>query len=933
MRSSRLACASLFAAAACASSRSPGTSDAPPAPGADAPIIDARVPAIDASRPDAPVDAATLGPPGLSWPSEQVFPSFAQIAALDVIGSSGRPADVMTLLVTLEGVVNRARPRIYIDSGSDSDRLWLTEIGAPTAPASDPLALVAKYAGELAGVVITDDAQPDTLNLATTIAGETGAIVASPALAATLTAPPYSLHVVSDLRALHLTSKLAVYQYQLDHYASAATHRMIIGLTPAIPGHLRDYAVACGAMVVWLDPRDAAEKQMLSKYLALLSPNSPYLGWWVDEPTGVAAASSFGVPVYAADWSANLTVLGGTARGSAPPPAATAPPRLDNKVYVSIFMSDGDNLQEDQGLIPLKWARPSRGQVPVGWTVNPALVDVAPVILRYFQRTATDNDVLVSGPSGLGYTYPAAWPAGAFDAYAQRTGAYMDAARLRVITVWNNGVDLSDADAHAYAQHIPGLVGMTIQDGSQPLRWVDGKVPLVRMALSYGDTAAILQSGIDGQLAKFTGAAPVFVAVQGNMNMGTIDPDAFAQVAQHYAQNSNVVFVRPDHFFQLLDTASHPAAHRVLDGDFDGDGKADELFYHAGTGDWWMARSDGAALTWHKAGNTSGFGNLLDGGHLLTTGDFDHDGKTDVLFYFQGDGNWWVGRSDGDQLAWHKAATTATNLLDGKHRVFTGDYTGDGRTDVLTYASADGAWSMGVSDGTALAFHAAGNTGGFGNLLDGSHALYEGDWNGDGKRDLMFYYVGDGNWWMGLSDGATIAWHGAGNTAGFGNLIARDHRVLVGDFDGDHRSDVMFHYAGDGAWWMGLSDGATIAWHAAGASTGEHLLDWSHRLYVGDADGDHKSDVIAYDAGAGRFTIGRSDGVVLTWHAASDVAGFGNLADPSRLLFVADYDGDGKAEPLFYYGGDGNWWMSQSDGATFAWHQAANTSGFGDLTH
>ena len=49
-------------------------------------------------------------------------------------------------------------------------------------------------------------------------------------------------------------------------------------------------------------------------------------------------------------------------------------------------------------------------------------VDVAPVILRWFQTTATQNDVLVSGPSGLGYTYPAAWPAGKFDTFATISG-------------------------------------------------------------------------------------------------------------------------------------------------------------------------------------------------------------------------------------------------------------------------------------------------------------------------------------------------------------------------------------------------------------------------------------------------------------------------------------------------------------------------------
>jgi GxGYxYP putative glycoside hydrolase C-terminal domain/GxGYxYP third domain/GxGYxYP_N second domain/FG-GAP-like repeat/GxGYxYP_N 1st domain len=922
--------------AACSSAHSSQPGDAPPAPPdaplADAPLADAPPP--DAPPPDAPPPDAPPPQTGMTWPPDHSFPSFSPITSLDVIDGTGRAADVAAMLVTLQGVVDKTRPRIYVSDQGAGDQLWLSELGVPTTAVTDPMALVAKYRAEVAGVVITDDAQPDTLNLATTIAGQTGAIVASPALATTLTAAPYGLPVIADLRAEHFASKLDVYQYELDHYSAAACRRMIIGLTPSIPDHLRDYAVATGALVVWLDPRDAGEKALLDELLALLQPDSPYLGWWADEPTGVAAAASHGVPVFAADWSSNLTVLGGSPRGAGPAPAATAPPPLEPKVYVAMFMSDGDNLQEDQHLIPLKWASAARGAAPIGWTISPALVDVAPVILRYYRRTATVNDVLVAGPSGLGYTYPAAWPAGAFDAYARQSGAYLDAAGLRVITVWNNGADLADADGQAYVQHVPGLVGMTIQDESQAVRWPGG-VPLVRMNLSYGDTAQVLEGGIDAQLGGFTGAAPRFVAIQGNMNSGAMDPGAFAAVQDHYASNHNVVFVRPDHFFQLLDVATHPPQHRVFTGDFDGDGDTDVLMYYGGDGNWWLGRSDGTGLTWQLAGNTSTQGNLLDGTHYLATGDFDGNGKTDLLYYARADGTWWMGLSDGDQLTWHQAAATKGfgDLLDGNHRLSVGDYDGDGKTDVLFYFNGDGNWWLGRSDGTNLTWTGAGNSKGFGDLLDGSHALYDGDFDGDGKRDVMFYYQDDGAWWLGRSDGAQLAWTKAADSKGFGNLLSADHRILTGDFDHDGKTDVLFHYAGDGAWWMGTSAGTTLTWHQAGTTTGADLLDWSHRLYAADLDGDHDTDVLAYDETTGDWTVGRSDGDQLTWQVVGNTAGYGNLADPSRLLFVGDFDGDGTREPLFYDRGDGDWWMGRSSGTALTWHQAGNTSGFGDLTH
>src|SRR5262249_42602936 len=261
----------------------------------------------------------------------QVFPSFAPVGPLDVVEMPGHAADVLTLAVTLEGIVNRTRPRIYVSDGGDGDRLWLDELHGLTPKVFDPPTLLPKYRAEIAGIVIYDDALADTLNLATTIAGVEGGVVASPALGATLKAAPYNLPVIADLRTHHFASKLDVYQYELDNYGAKTTHRLIIGLTPTIGDHLRDYAVATKALTVWSDPRVAAEKQMLGQYLGLLSPNSPYLGWWTDEGLGVQTASTYGVPVYAADWSTNLTVLGGSPRGSTPAPVPP-PPRLENKV-------------------------------------------------------------------------------------------------------------------------------------------------------------------------------------------------------------------------------------------------------------------------------------------------------------------------------------------------------------------------------------------------------------------------------------------------------------------------------------------------------------------------------------------------------------------------------------------------------------------------
>jgi VCBS repeat protein len=322
--------------------------------------------------------------------------------------------------------------------------------------------------------------------------------------------------------------------------------------------------------------------------------------------------------------------------------------------------------------------------------------------------------------------------------------------------------------------------------------------------------------------------------------------------------------------------------HWIASGDFDHDAAhtTDFAFYYAGDGNWFIGHSDGQSLSWRLAGNTVGFGSLLDGRHWMSSGDFDQDGKTDVVMYFAGDGNWFIGHSDGEKLTWRLAGNTAGfgNLLDGNHRLYTGDFDGDGKTDVLMYYAGDGNWFIGHSDGEKLTWRLAGNTAGYGNLLDGNHRLYTGDFDGDGKADVVMYYASNGDWFRGLSDGDKLNWSGAGNTSAFGNLADANHNLYFGDFDGNGKMDMLFYYRGDGNWFAGLSDGNKLDWTAFGNTAGYgNLLDGRHDISVGDYNGDHRSDVLFYYNGDGNWFRGLSDGHKLDWDTAGNTAGFGDL--------------------------------------------------------
>jgi hypothetical protein len=204
------------------------------------------------------------------------------------------------------------------------------------------------------------------------------------------------------------------------------------------------------------------DRALLTRLLAQMPPNSPYLGWWSSDVTGenegTELASRHGVYVVAADYSMNLTVLGGIRTASRPAARLEEESTVEDRVHVTFTVTDGDNLQYCQHAMRRLWDMPERGQTPLNWTVSPLLTDAAPAILAYYQRTATANDLLVVGPSGAGYAYPTAWPQGNLEAFTRQTGEYARHLGEPVVNVLNRvsgrDRDLTPAEVAAYERDV-----------------------------------------------------------------------------------------------------------------------------------------------------------------------------------------------------------------------------------------------------------------------------------------------------------------------------------------------------------------------------------------------------------------------------------------------------------------------------------------------
>lgn len=464
----------------------------------------------------------------------------------------------MYLFASLKGIVNKTQPRIFSyegDAFAEGQYTWLQSLGLNWNEPADKWSLITKYRSELSGLIVYDPAQIHTINLATLLAKNQNALIASPALLSKLTAAPYNLPILQDLRG-QFTSKLQVYQTIYNTYWPNLDHRLLIGLNPDVhKSALREYATALGAAVIWLDPNVAAESTLLNSFLSSMPAGANYMGWWPEEAPGVQRASQYGIATIASDWATNLTLHSGMPRtiNTKPIPAK---PALKNKIYVAFILSDGDNLQYVEHLMRKLWNNPDRGSVPIGWTLSPAMLDAMPGALNYYWQTSTNNDNLISGPSGYGYAYPNSFPnQTALDQFVSKTEDYNRRAGFRVVTIWNTitgGINQNVGES--FATYAPSLLGLTAQNTGGGLTIYNQSLPGMALSCNYCTNEQAMKDHIASAASGWNGTSPRFAIIQAQP-WTDVKPTNFKNVAN--SLDTNYVVVRPDHIFQLIREANN----------------------------------------------------------------------------------------------------------------------------------------------------------------------------------------------------------------------------------------------------------------------------------------------------------------------------------------------------------------------------------------
>lgn len=313
-----------------------------------------------------------------------------------------------------------------------------------------------------------------------------------------------------------------------------------------------------------------------------------------------------------------------------------------------------------------------------------------------------------------------------------------------------------------------------------------------------------------------------------------------------------------------------------------------------GTGNQFLAlASNGSSFTVNTA-NVFAAGNW----ERFLTGDFNGDGRTDIAGRLSTDGTWWISLANSSGI--HQAATQwgTWSPLATWNDVLAADFDGDGKTDIAGRV-ANGDWWVSRSTGSVLSAKLWGNW----SSSDWSDVSV-GDFNRDGRADIAGRNI-LGEWFVSRSTGTSPA-NAAFVTSKWGqwNTATNWSNVQIGDFNGDGRTDIAGR-SSLGQWWVNRSTGSSFgaSLYYGMWSTGTTWND----VRVADFNGDGRDDII------GRTTIGQWWVAETAVTASFTMKLLGQRTGPQNQwgeTVIGDFNRDGRADIATRNTIDNSVWVS-----------------------
>ena len=410
------------------------------------------------------------------------------------------------LLTSLQGVVAQDKAAIWIDDGNN--KTWREDLSAQYGVHFESVGgvdavweLVARFKDKIAdGGFVTYQFEDKSYNSATSISAATGWLAVEESLAA----KARQLGLIQKADGKQYTEQAVFEQYK-DKFSKKLlvhvdVHRM----------EIRDYAIATKAFCFFYK-EGTDSVAFMNEVLRFTDGNTPIMGWTDDELGFVTANSKHNKITMAADWCVNLSALAACRtdenllqdnrnKSEITPEAG--------KHYVSIVLSDGDNLTWHTGQFTTDhkyYNNKYRGDFPISYGINPAMIDLAPEIIRKEYAAATPNDEFITGVSGAGYINSHDYAD--MKTFARQTNHYMARCDMNVLNLLDNSVSPDKIKEFAKQPNILGglwMVGEKYIAGGGGVYFSSGKPFVTFREAMWGEHPVRVAARINSYKRDYT---------------------------------------------------------------------------------------------------------------------------------------------------------------------------------------------------------------------------------------------------------------------------------------------------------------------------------------------------------------------------------------------------------------------------------------------
>lgn len=345
-------------------------------------------------------------------------------------------------------------------------------------------------------------------------------------------------------------------------------------------------------------------------------------------------------------------------------------------------------------------------------------------------------------------------------------------------------------------------------------------------------------------------------------------------------------------------TTSYINKANLTVGDFNGDGKADFLATpmnnSSGWKGWRLFLSNGSSFSYSGSGNLSLDGEIQE----VVSGDFNGDGYSDFVIkrkynnkYYNAD--LYLSKVSGSSVTFSFSSCFLSDTRN--YSIRTVEVNGDGISDLFV-------WYHNNKECKIIRSQVSGNTVQPLNYTATRYCTVNWDrvefcdFNGDGLTDVMNldangYYLLESDGAGTMSQTKTSTWPN------------KDHHLYMGDFNGDGKTDMLLT-----GWNKDPNSGGWSNWNvqfSKGDGTFERV-DFSKKfnskdkvIYVADINGDGKDDFYAIDKSAGsglsKVYAYLNDG---TGKYFTQTDGASTYGLDKWKFYLGDFNGDGKTDFL-----------------------------------